>query len=363
VITNGHVTGTGSNGAGIGSGGATAADHANGKSVVTQLTIRGGTVAGTGKDGAGIGGGYAQANGILTTATSNVRTLTINNGVITATATDGAGIGAGYGYALDHGNGESSVTSIVITNGTITASASGGAGIGSASGYGFETLSYGTSSVGSIAITSGLITAKGGNGAGIGVGHASASDHGVGQSTVANVSFLGKVELVVDCDSTHRPITATAIRFSGASVRATTATLPLLGSKPTTFTGSDITFLYRRVTTDVILEPLAGLGHFLQVGDITFPSPGTYTITISKSDYKTSLLLDSSGVKSFTKSVGGTGSYSISAKSADSSVSGNLETFDGNTVFAVTGDGVTYIYGARFGRQAAARPLIFELRE
>jgi hypothetical protein len=292
-----------------------------------------------------------------------VRTLTISNGVVTASATNGAGIGAGHGYALDHGNGESSVTTIAITNGTVTATASGGAGIGSASGYGYETLSYGTSSVGTIAITAGVINAKGGDGAGIGVGHGSQGDYGVGQSTVGNVSFLGKVELTVDCDSTHRPIAATAIRFSGASVRATTASLPLLGVKPAVFTASDIAFLYRRVTTDLTLEPLAGLGHFLQVGDVTFPSQAAWTLTVEKAGFTSSFVVDSAVAKSFTKSVGGTGSYTITAKAAGSNAGGKLETFEGDQTFSVTGDGVTFVYGARLPRAAAVAPLIVELQQ
>jgi hypothetical protein len=361
TISNGRVTGTGSSGAGIGAGAAECIDHANAKSAVTSLTIKGGQVSATGEDGAGIGAGYAAGDETASYATSIVGTLTISNGVVTASARNGAGIGAGYGFALDHGNGESTVTTIAITNGTVTASASGGAGIGSASGYALESLSYGTSSVGSIAITNGVITAKGGDGAGIGIGHTGQADHGVGQSTVANISFLGKVDLTVDCDSTHRPISAGAIRFTGASVRATTASLPLLGAKPVTFKGSDIVFLYRRVTSDLTLEPLSGLGHFIQVGDVTFPSPATWTVTVEKADFKQSFLLDSAVVKSFTKSVGGTGDYEINVKAVGSNAGGALETFEGDPEFKVTGDGVTFIYGARLPRAAAVAPVIREL--
>jgi hypothetical protein len=215
----------------------------------------------------------------------------------------------------------------------------------------------------SIAITSGVITAKGGDGAGIGIGHGGQGDLGIGQSTVANVSFLGKVDLTVDCDSTHRPISASAVRFSGASVRATTASLPLLGAKPATFASSDIAFLYRRVTTDLTLEPLAGLGHFIQVGDLAFPSQAVWNLTVSKADFTGSFLLDSAVVKSFTKSVGGTGSYGITAKAVGSNAGGTLETFDGDKAFSVTGNGVTFVYGVRLPRAAAVAPLIRELQQ
>lgn len=96
------------------------------------------------------------------------------------------------------------------------------------------------------------------------------------------------------------------------------------------------------------------------MGDITFPSPSTYDVSITKSDYKSSFLVDSSVTKSFTKSVGGTGAYQISAKSQDSTISGKVETFEGDQTFTVSGDGVTYVYGARLPR-SAARQVIREL--
>jgi hypothetical protein len=362
TISNGRVTGTGANGAGIGAGGAACVDHGNAKSIVTTLTIRGGEVDADGEDGAGIGAGYAAADETASYATSTVRTLTISNGVVSASAGNGAGIGAGHGFATERGSGESSVTNITIANGTVSAYASGGAGIGSASGYGYESLSYGTSSVGSIAVINGVITARGGDGAGIGIGHGAQAANGVGRSIVGNVSFLGKADISVDCDSTHRPISATAVRFSGASVRATTASLPLLGAKPAAFTGSNIAFLYRRVTSDLTVEPLAGLGNFIQVGDVTFPSQANWTVTVQKADFAQSFLLDSAVVKSFTKSVSGTGAYKINVKAVESNAGGALETFEGDTEFKVTGDGVTFIYGARLPRAAVA-PVIRELRQ
>jgi hypothetical protein len=97
------------------------------------------------------------------------------------------------------------------------------------------------------------------------------------------------------------------------------------------------------------------------VGDISFPSPAKYDLSVTKGDYKSSFLVDSSVTKSFTKAVGGTGSYSITAKSQDSTISGNLETFEGEQTFSVTGDGVTFVYGVRLPRKAAVRQVIRNL--
>jgi hypothetical protein len=57
-------------------------------------------VSGTGSDGAGIGSGCAGGVETASSATSNVKSLIIGDGVITAGAQNGAGIGAGYGWAV-----------------------------------------------------------------------------------------------------------------------------------------------------------------------------------------------------------------------------------------------------------------------
>jgi hypothetical protein len=122
-----------------------------------------------------------------------------------------------------------------------------------------------------------------------------------------------------------------------------------------------LTILYRRVSLEEQPEPLVGLGRYLQLGDVSFPFQSIWAITVSKADFKSTFSLDSSTVKSFTKTVGTPGDYTITAQSADSSTSGTLQQFTGTSTFSVSSNSITYVSGARLPRASGGRrPIVTE---
>jgi hypothetical protein len=203
------------------------------------------------------------------------------------------------------------------------------------------------------------IVAAGSNGAAIGDGYRHGTQYAIVTASVKEITLQGKVKVVADTEGGKRPIEAGAIHIVDAAIVATTASAPLFGKAPSAIQSSDLVILYRRVSLEEKSEPFVGLGRFLQLGDVSFPLQSVWSLTVAKSDFRSTFSLDSATVKSFTKTVGTTGEYAITAQSADLATSGKLETFAGTPTFYVGSNSITYVSGARLPRPpAAVRPQI-----
>ena len=349
-VSGGSLTATGGYyGTGIGGGGGGDSYNSVG-GAGGSLTISGGTVVATGdRSAAGVGGGQRQAGGTVNitggslTATGGGNggagigsggnytsgtdgTVNISDGQVTATGDSGAGIGGGSG---------STGSAVTISGGTIIAQSSSGAGIGG--GY--------NATNDTVTISGGKVIAQSGGGAGIGGGYKGAgSTVSIAGGTVFTQSNDGE-----DIGSGSRGAVAETNTFTGGSIRLANSSITSAPTNGTDTVGCAVVTgfepdeavaidgLSPYGINDIVADETGALYLWLPNGTYTFTANGREcTVKIQDGAGNTGVFVNGKEVafgpddpaegwsydaSTSTLKLSGTGPFSLSGSSLNSSVS------------------------------------------
>jgi hypothetical protein len=237
--------------------------------------------------------------------------------VIFAVGSAGAGIGSGDGCS-----GDSTVSALSIESAAVSAeSVSAGAGVGSG---------YGSSVINSLAIENSRINAVG------------SSQPGIGGSGA--IVFSGAPEIKSRSSLDSFPIGSASILLNAASLAAEVPNSRVFGNPPIASGASSLVLLYGAVTSPGE-EPLSSLaGHFLQIGNLSFPTAGVWALRIYSTAFERSIPFNSSELSSLIVSVPSPGGYRLNVSAG--ATEGHLEGPTANVVFEV--NGLTYFAVAHF---------------
>jgi hypothetical protein len=151
---------------------------------------------------------------------------------------------------------------------------------------------------------------------------------------VASVQLSGHVTLTSHLRSNLSAIDAAAVDLAGATLTAATDGKRIFVTPPRISGPSGLVLLYRNRTTGD--EPLSTAGRpILQLGSVSLPSEGPWTLSAESGGDRRSFAFDASQFASFLVSVHAEGSYRLNAVAGDRK--GHLERAEGEGDFPVSG--------------------------